>query len=93
MSCLLVAPFASALIACGSSSKYDSNKRRSPSRSSGIAQTFVWGASGNQGVMTVTVPDTTDVTGPNFTGFLAGRKELLSDGGFEDAARDCSLTG
>ncbi len=33
------------------------------------------------------------VSGADFTGYLGGRKELLVNGGFEDAAGGCSLTG
>jgi len=33
------------------------------------------------------------VSGPEFTGVLGGRKELLVNGGFEDAAGACSLAG
>jgi hypothetical protein len=33
------------------------------------------------------------LSGPEYTGFLGGRKELLVNGGFEDATGACSLAG
>ncbi len=75
-----------------------------------FAQTFVWDATGNQGLLTLTVPANKDLSGgfvirggkdaagnslsgPDFTGVLGGRQELLVNGGFEDGAGACSLTG